>query len=335
MAKNDLLAEFTKLNCAIDIEALHEYLDFCLSKTLPAKIKNQTSTHHILPKSKCLPFSCYADLKLHPWNAAELTYYDHYHAHYLLVKAVDHHAVLYSFVAMHNKDVKLERIRQEDLIPKEEYDIIFAARNKKISERFRQLIDVNGQQMSLASWYLKQRKPATPEEKRRRSQRMKGSNNIVHKPNVVQKIREVKSSTFIGDKSLDIVSAERAAETMKKPFLTPEGQETTIYKQAAVKHSDTLRKSFIEENGEETTLAIKYGKERSIRMRAKGKWYILKNVFDESLNQKLSAIEVRNVSPGLESCTRENYLGKSKFGASILTKKGKASLIGLFVEKLA
>jgi len=95
-----------------------------------------------------------------------------------------------------------------------------------------------------------------------------------------------------------------------------------------------LRAKILTLTGEETSLAQEYEKERSIRMRQEGKWYILRNVFDPQFEERLCAIEIRNLSPGLENCTKENYLGKSKYGQTILTKRGKANLIGLFVERL-
>jgi hypothetical protein len=121
---------------------------------------------------------------------------------------------------------------------------------------------------------------------------------------------------------------------MKKELITESGEKTTIYKQAATKHSQTLNKSFLNDLGEETTLAKEYGKQRSVVRRQAGRYYLLQSVFDPTMQQTLCAFDIRSISPGLESCTRENYLGKSKYGRNILTKRGKAHLIGLFVEKL-
>lgn len=44
--------------------------------------------------------------------------------------------------------------------------------------------------------------------------------------------------------------------------------------------------------------------------------------------------EARKISPALDRKTKDDYLGKSKYGTSILTKKDKKHLIGLYCEKI-
>jgi hypothetical protein len=105
MTKNLILQEFQALKCIKSIDALHTYIDFCLSNHLLHPISGRSSSHHILPRAKTLPFVKFANLKLNHWNKAELLYYDHYYAHYLLTCAVDHQAILHSFIAMHNRDL--------------------------------------------------------------------------------------------------------------------------------------------------------------------------------------------------------------------------------------
>lgn len=332
MVKDRILEEFKRLNCIKDWTSLVYYVDFCLTHHEPIKIPSTTSSHHILPRANTLPFKQFEDLKKNPWNLAELSYYNHYRAHYLLTLAVDHIAVVHSFVAMHNTDKKLGRLQHDQLIDQETYIHIFRNRNQKISERRKELVCVNGEVMTKAKLQNLTR-VLSPEATNKLSNIMKGENNIVNKPGVVDKIRLTKSTTLIEGKNLDQISSERAAQTMSKVIITASGEETTIYKLAATKQSQTLNKPFIDKLGNETTLATEYGKQRSLRMRSQGKWYLVKNVFDPSMCQKLSAMEVRTISPGLEKCTKDNYLGKSKFGQNILTKRGKATLIGLYVER--
>ena len=126
------------------------------------------------------------------------------------------------------------------------------------------------------------------------------------------------------------VSAERAAETMKKPIIV-NGIETTIYKENAKKQSKTLNEKIII-GEEEFTLAKKYGLERSKRETKKGKIYLIRDIFNEDLNICTYANIVRQVSPALESITKENYLGKSKYGQQKLNNKNY--LIGLYTEQL-
>ena len=332
MSKDKILNELGKINCIKDWDRLNEYVEFCLSNHRSVKIPSQTSSHHILPRAKTLPFRQFEDLNTHKWNLSELSYYDHYMAHYILAQALDHLAVLHSFVAMHNKDLKLGRLSRDELIDPETYNQIFLDRNKKISSKRMELISVNGETMTKAKWQNLTRTLST-EAGKKMSDIMIGSNNIIHKPGVLDRVRETKSTTIIDGKSLDRIGAERAAQTMKKVITLANGVDTTTYKEASKKHSATLNKQFVDNTGNETTLAQKYGKERSIRMRQQGKWYVLLNIFDASVSQRLSAMEIRSISPGLEKCTKDNYLGKSKFGQNALTKKGKASLIGLYVER--
>jgi hypothetical protein len=312
------------------MDALTNYIDFCIDNNLHTKIKGETASHHILPRAKTLPFKEYEDLKMCPWNKTELSYYNHYYAHYLLTIAVDHIAILHSFSCMHTRDSKLGRIT--NLIDTDVFTELWKKRNKKISQRRLEMITVGGHIMSRASYANKNN--ITPKRRQQMSELMSGKKNMVHKDGVLEKIRQTKSTTFINDKNLDTISAEKAAETMKNPIVTDDGQQTTIYKQSAIKHSETLNKVIIDANGNETSLSQIYAKERSERMRKNSKKYILRNVFDDRVCQELIAPEIRNISPGLEKCNKDNYLGKSKFGQTMLTKKGKANLIGLFVEKL-
>lgn len=91
---------------------LNRYIDFC--------IKNSNSTnydciHHILPKSKSLPFVKYSKLTKTIWNASYLTYKNHFIAHYLLVMAIKHRSISFAFTAMKNKDIKNGRIDDDTI----------------------------------------------------------------------------------------------------------------------------------------------------------------------------------------------------------------------------
>ena len=66
--------------------------------------------------------------------------------------------------------------------------------------------------------------------------------------------------------------------------------------------------------------------------RNKGKWYNLKNVFDEKINIIYCAVEIRKISGGLELKTKDNYLGKNLSAKSLLIKNNKEKYIGSYVE---
>lgn len=325
-----ILEKFAVLSPTIvNQEMLEKYVDFCLEKRLEAKITKQTTSHHILPVAKTLPFKEWGDLALHSWNKAELFYSDHYYAHYLLMKSIDHVATYHAFAAMHKRDFAMGRINESDLIPENDFNKIWKRRNEKISQLRLEKITVDGAEITKAAFYQRN-KILSPETLLSMSERVSGDKNPVKNPDVASKIRNKKSSTFIDGKNLDIISAERAAETMKKEFVNETGEVTTVYKENGKKISATLLE--IEDNGK--TKAFNKNKAIHEKLRQKGKWYKVMNVFDKTYQEILPAVEVRTKSPGLEGCSVENYLGKTKFGENILKKKGKAELIGLYVERI-
>ena len=333
--KKFILEKFNILNCVKNYEKLNEYINFCLDRSLPEKIKGETSTHHILPVAKSLPFQRYKNLKLNDWNKSELSYYDHYYAHYLLYLAIDHISIVYAFCCMHNKDIVNGRITKDDLIPKDVFRTIYKDRNMNISKFQRELIYFEGELMSRSRKVgIERYRNTSVQEKDRMSDRMIGTNNIVNSPGVVEAMRNTKKTTIINGKNLDTISAERAARTMNKQYTDEDGNITTRYKENGKKLAKFLNMEVILPDGTLTTNAKLRAEGHSERLIAKGNFYRVLNVFDSAYEEFLPAIEVRKLSPGLESKTKENFLGKSKFGSTTLHKKGKQHLIGLYVEKL-
>ena len=159
---------------------------------------------------------------------------------------------------------------------------------------------------------------------------MSGTNNIVYLPGVVEKIQYSKNNRYIDGKNMHTITAEKAAATMKKHIIV-DGKETTIYRENAKKQSNTLN-TIVNYNAENITLAKKYGIERSKRETKKGKIYLIKDIFNEDLSICTYANIVRQISLGLESNNKENYLGKTKFGQYSLNNK--EFLIGLYTVQL-
>jgi len=122
----------------------------------------------------------------------------------------------------------------------------------------------------------------------------------------------------------------KASEKMKK-IIYVDGATTTTYKESAKKHSITLQNKITFE-GREITLSEKYGIERSRERTQQGKKYKLLNIFDNDFEEILFANELRKISHNLQTKTKENYLGQSKFGVSRLKAQNKESLIGLYTE---
>lgn len=326
---NNILEKFMVISeYIVDIELLKQYIEFCITNNKQNKIIGSTSDHHILPASKLLPFKQWSNLKDHPWNKSILTYSDHYKAHYLLMKAINHISTYIAFSGMHKKDFSLGRITEDDLIPEDEFNLIWKVRNEKISEKRLEKIIVNGEEMTLAKYYVKNR-TFSEDEIKRRSIRWKINNPSSNKL-TLEKIRNTKSSSFIDGKNIDKISAEKAAETMRKLYISDDNNMTSIYKESGKKLSNYLLE--IEENG--NTRAKNKNKLIHFKLRQKGKWYKLMNIFDPNYQEILPAAEIRKISPGLEKCLIDNYLGKSKYGKNYLEKMGKKSIIGLYVERI-
>ena len=135
--KNKILQEFLDSNIKIiSQEKLIKYIEYCLYKNKNKRIKdkdgyNKTSYHHILPKSL---FGMYKNLKQNSWNGTYLLYSDHYYAHWLLTEAIDDYGQLNAFCAMHNKDIKLDRISESDLIHPKEFQTKMEERGRKCTE---------------------------------------------------------------------------------------------------------------------------------------------------------------------------------------------------------
>ena len=332
MRKDIIMKHFLNLNCVVNFNALEEYIDFCINNDVNTKIPKETSSHHILPIAKTLPFKKFRDFNAYPWNKAELTYHNHYIAHYLLAIAINHLSILNAFTGMHNKDFENGRISHDELITKDEYAKIYKLRNTMISNYRKEKIETRYGNISRASFYYLENKQSFERSQKQTANRMK-NNNIVNLPGVLEKMRNTKKTTFIDGKNLDTIGAEKAAETMKIEFEL-NGNLTTTYKENGKKLSTYLNTELEDCNGNKTTIAKEKGKNHSKKLIAKGNFYLLKNVFDETINEILSAIDVRNISPGLEYKTKDNYLGKSKFGQNYFIARNKKNLIGLYVEKL-
>lgn len=332
MRKEIILEKFSILNCIIDSVILEQYVDFCIVNDIGKKIKNRSASHHILPCAKTLPFTKYKCFNTFSWNKCELSYYNHYIAHYLLTKAVRHISIQHAFISMHNRDIKNERIRIDDLISENIYDAAYIVRNNMISEYRKEIITTEYGNISRAKYIYQINKNSFKSAHEKTSKRMK-TDNIVNLPGILEKIRKTKSSTFIDGKNIDTVSAERSAETMKKEIIV-NGNVTSIYKETGKKVSKRLNSEFIDIDGNTTTIAKQRAKKQRITIRAKSDFYFLKNVFDCSFCETLCAIDIRKINLGLEHCTKENYLGKTTFAYNYYTKNNKKHFIGLYVEKL-
>lgn len=81
---------------------LNRYLKFIKAFSNQISIKGETEAHHICPKSLDL-FPEYKCFKINPWNKINLTYRQHFIAHYILSKIYPDSKQIYAFWAMCNK----------------------------------------------------------------------------------------------------------------------------------------------------------------------------------------------------------------------------------------
>lgn len=307
---------------------LIEYINFCIINNTES-VKYETAVHHILPQSKHLPFKKYSDLKNNIFNQSILSHKNHYFAHKLLYEAIEHVSIVSAFIAMNNKDKKLKRISEIDLISSDEYHLAMKERTSKQLEWFYSKSNVD----DLTNIQLIAKKAAETKSKNEKymkelSERMK-NNNIYNLPGVLEKARNTKRTRIINGKNIDTISAEKSAETMKKEILI-NGNITTIYKEIGKKISKILTKEIILENGTVTSLASLRGAKTRKSLQTKGKKYILKSVFKENIHIILYASDIRRISAMLCTMTKDKYLGMSKYGQTVLIKNNKENLIGLY-----
>lgn len=272
-------------------------------------------SHHIIPKCLCKN-KIWKDYKT---NIVLLTMKEHYICHILLTKIFPNNKnLIYAcwWMSKCKKGVFYDNLKKQySIIQSDIASKTFKGRKKSRSHIIKMIETRSlryGDEMS---------------------KKMSGKNNIVYKPGVVNKILNTKTNTIIDGKNMHTIGSERAAKTMKKEYILDNGEKTTIYKENGKKISKYLLEEIIV-NGEKMTRAKYKNLNTHKKLREKGKWYKLKNIFDDSFEKILCAADIRNISPGLEHKTKDNYLGKSKYAKTMFKRKNKENLIGLYVEQL-
>lgn len=112
----DFLIKNIMLLTVIDNEKIIEYIDFCINNNLHHHIPGATELHHILPKSKSLPFTRFENLSANKWNGVYLSYENHYIAHKMLALAASDDAVVYAWwnLSTINKSNEFKKISKEE-----------------------------------------------------------------------------------------------------------------------------------------------------------------------------------------------------------------------------
>lgn len=329
---NTIVEYTTKLDT--NIKYIEKYVDFCITNDLGGKQRGYSSTHHILPQSKHLPFAKFKNLRKHAWNKAELKHSHHYYAHYLLAKAINHISTLTAFCGMHKKDIALNRLTEFDLIADDEFQTLYQDRNNKIKQYRLSLVEVDGILITKAKQIYQQ----TDWSNARRLSSIRFTiNNPAHNPEVINKIRNTKSSSIVNGKNMDTIGAERAAKTMKEEFINVDGSISTIYKENGQKISQTVTTKFTDKNGHITSIAKQRGDFRSAQYFNNAPMMcIVKSVLDSTFTQLMTVNEARRtICANICEKTKDEYLGKHANAKRKLIKNNKERFIGLYAEKLS
>ncbi len=304
--KDSIYKKFIDSNLEIKSnKKLKEYIDFCLSKNVRKRIKGKVSYHHILPASI---FEDYKILSDNSWNSAYLLYSDHYYAHYLLVEALNNYSMEHAFISMHGRDIINGRIKEEDLIPLEEYQNIMERRTNKQQIWNETIVEFEGELLSNS-------KISGIKSKRTQSKTFKDDQG-----NITSIHKEV---------------GKRMANTRKLEYIDELGNITNNYKEVGKKLSKIKNEIFINEMGEETSIFKESAKKCARTVIDKGPRFVLMNIDGRIINENIAQGDLRKIYQKLDKTSKENYYGKSNQSKSKIIKNGKEDLIGLYVIPLS
>lgn len=275
MTKQLLLEKLSKLE--VKSEAfLEEYVDFCISKS---NINDYQCVHHILPKSKNLPFLEFSNLKNNEFNAAYLSYSNHFYAHWLLANAIKHKSITHAFMAMMNTDSKTKRISIKDMDvikQSEDFEKIILEHKKAISSYSKNMvvcIDENGETVRIPKSLYDQKKhlynthsskkitvilKETGEKIRISSE---DYNKEIHSSHLTGKARYVDIRDF-SKKTLDVVNVDDNFVHQNSKIVVNREGENIIISAKDAQHTDKFisksNMNFLKQDKKCKVLKIKY-----------------------------------------------------------------------------
>lgn len=203
-----------------------------------------------------------------------MLYADHYYAHWLLTEAIDDYGQSHAFLAMHNKDSKNGRVQENELFSP---DII----QQKIEGIKYKRRDFDNTIIETEFGLITNKQLANIKSSITKND--KAWKNTIGK----QKIEKFKIDVlteYIDDlgnittKSKEI--SLKSAKTMSK-IIKINGEETTIYKQSAIKQQNTKNKEFINANNEVTNINKETGKKLSKILNSK---YFIRDSIETSIS---------------------------------------------------
>jgi len=361
--KNKILQKFEKNTKIKSQQKLEQYIDYCIKNNQRKRIKGKTSHHHILPQAEsCFPE--YSNLKENPWNGTHLLYSDHYYAHWLLTEAIDDYGQLFAFCSMHNKDMKLGRIEEKDLMSPEE----FQKKMEERSESHRQWVKdnplkaiqastkmvktrlENGSYVSMGLYLSKLKKSDKWKEhdeplrliKFKETMSKKDENGLSKQELLTQKMLMTRKENNsyktgatkgvntkkneISENGLTIL--ENSIIKYKKTMSKKDENGLTIYDKNGKKSS--LTKNKVQENG--LTNAQNAGIKLSETLRRKAQKYNVINIDGNIIMKEVIMSDIP--TQGLKNKTKEKYFGKTEISKKRAVKYGVEHLIGCYLEKI-
>lgn len=198
--------------------------------------------------------------------------------------AISDYGQLTAFLAMHNKDIKLGRIEEKDLLSEDLITEAMMVRHKLQLEYENKIIEcefgimTNKQYNNLKSSILKNSlewketigKDAIEKFKLTVSKNIINENGETLKlsKHIANKSAKTMSEIYIDEEgnetSIYKTAIQKASVTKSKIYLDEEGNETSINKQSGLKLSKIFNTVYLDEEGHETTLSSTRGKKCSI-----------------------------------------------------------------------
>jgi len=333
IVKDKILQEF--LNSYIKItsqEKLEQYIEYCIYNNQKDRIKDKegyslSAYHHMLPEAL---FDGYKDLKENPWNGTHLLYSDHYYAHWLLTEAIDDYGQLNAFCAMHNKDIKLGKINESDLIPPEEFQKKMEERGRKYSEWCSNNPEKLMEKSKKHSEFMSQKTL------------IEGKYQSIAEYNAnLRAIRE--RNTYIGDKNMIDIRISKTVNTRRKNgWDTTKHQESMKQKQengktkqenTTLKMAKTRQLKKISFEGKEMTIKEMCAIKTSRKARERAKKYDVYNSKGEKVYCDMIRLDIIKIHTTLFNTSEDKPLGSTTQSINKLRKLNKMNLSGLYIKE--
>lgn len=338
----------------INHDKLLEYISFCLLNNIPY-MKYKTQYHHILPKCKKL-FPSYGN---NDENIVCLTHANHYIAHSLLFESIDSIEMGYCWCRMngvrqhyYRKPIPPEKIigssKYQEL--KEKYLMILSnkQRNRILSEETKKRISITKNQIE-ENGLTKATNSARKAMKTMKSKlwdglsyvewQQKNNRGRKMKKEWIEKARIGLNRIEANGKSVAQNASEKGIITRSKKIIN--GIPYNEYCSLKLKENNPMYNDKIVRKVKKILHTKKYSynnklftplEYRSINAIINGKWFVLKNIFNDKINIILPQLILQK--SGLYSKTKENYYGKNNCSKSFLINNNKEKLIGCYCEEI-